>query len=154
VTYGYRSLGAHDLDLICRHRREMFTDSGRSAEVLDAMAAPFRAWLEPRLASGAYFGWIAEVAGEPIGGIGMQVIDWAPHPNHPTQDRRGYILNVFVEPAHRGRGVAGALMGLATDEGRRLGLDYLALHATEKGRPLYEKLGWKLGREMGLSLKS
>jgi GNAT superfamily N-acetyltransferase len=150
--YDYRPVGAHDLDLICRHRREMFTDSGRPASVLDAMAAPFRAWLAPRLSSGAYFGWIAQAAGEPIAGLGMQVIDWAPHPNHPAQDRRGYILNVFVEPAHRGRGVATALMTLAADEGRRRGLDYLALHATEKGRPLYQKLGWSQGKEMGLKL--
>ncbi|HEV2533492.1 GNAT family N-acetyltransferase [Phenylobacterium sp.] len=151
--YQYREVAPGDLDLICRHRREMFTDSGRPAQVLAAMAQPFRDWLAPRLASGVYFGWIAQAQGRPIGGLGMQVIDWAPHPNHPAQDRRGYILNVFVEPEHRGRGVATALMAMAADEGRRRGLDYLALHATEKGRPLYAKLGWSQGKEMGLNLK-
>lgn len=151
--YDYRPATTGDLDLICRQRRDMFLDAGRPAGVLDEMARPFREWLAPRLRSGDYFGWIAQQAGEAVGGLGMQVVDWAPGPNHPTQDRRGYILNVFVEPAHRGRGVAAALMQLATDEGRRRGLDFLTLNATDKGRPLYAKLGWSQGNEMRLSLK-
>lgn len=145
-----RPVGAADLDLICRHRREMFMASGRAEEVVAPMDAPFRAWLHPRLASGAYFGWIAEADGAPIGGLGMMEIDWPPHPSHPTQDRRGYILNVYVEPAHRGQGVAQALMARATEEGRRRGLDLMVLHATAMGRPLYERLGWAQTSEMSL----
>jgi GNAT superfamily N-acetyltransferase len=151
--YDYRAVTPADLELICRHRREMFLDAGRAAAVLDEMAQPFRNWLEPRLASGDYFGWIGEADGSPVAGLGMQVIDWAPGPNHPTQDRRGYILNVFVEPDHRGRGLAGRLMQMAEDEGRRRGLDFLTLNATARGRPLYEKRGWAEGNEMRLSLK-
>jgi GNAT superfamily N-acetyltransferase len=150
--YAFREVGPADLDLICRQRREMFLDAGRPAAVLDEMAAPFRAWLEPRLASGEYFGWIAQADGAPVAGLGMLVIDWAPHPNHPTQDRRGYILNVWVEPGHRGQGLAGQLMRTAADEGRRRKLEFLTLHATDKGRPLYQKLGWTQGKEMVLSL--
>ena len=66
--YDYRPVAPADLDLVCRHRHEMFKASGRSDEVLTPMAAPFRAWLAPKLASGAYFGWIAEDDGAPIGG--------------------------------------------------------------------------------------
>src|SRR6185437_16783871 len=105
-----------------------------------------------RLASGEYFGWIAQAGGAPVAGLGMLVIDWAPHPNHPAQDRRGYILNVWVEPGHRGQGLAGRLMRTAADEGRRRKLEFLTLHATDKGRPLYQKLGWTQGKEMVLSL--
>jgi GNAT superfamily N-acetyltransferase len=131
----------------------MFMASGRSADVVTPMDVPFRAWLEPKLAAGAYFGWIAEAAGVPVGGLGMMEIDWPPHPSHPAQARRGYVLNVYVEPAHRGRGVAGALMRLATDEGRRRGLELMVLHATAMGRPMYEKLGWTQTAEMSLSLE-
>jgi GNAT superfamily N-acetyltransferase len=157
MTYGYRPVTPDDLDLICRHRREMFMASGRSADLVAPMDGPFRDWLAPRLASGAYFGWIVEQAGDEgggaVGGLGMMVIDWPPHPAHPTQAARGYVLNVFVEPGHRGRGLAGALMRLATDEGRRRGLDLMVLHATAMGRPMYEKLGWGPTSEMSLSLK-
>ena len=150
--YDYRPVTPDDLDLVCRHRQEMFKASGRPDELVAPMAAPFRAWLAPKLASGAYFGWIVEAEGEPVAGLGMMVIDWPPHPSHLTQAARGYILNVFVEPAHRGRGVAKALMAEATAEGRRRGLAYMVLHATAMARPMYEGLGWSATSEMSLSL--
>jgi len=151
--YDIRPLGPGDLDLICRQRREMFLDAGRAPAVLEEMAAPYRAWLAPKLADGSYFGWIVEFEGRPVAGLGMSVIDWGPHPNHPTQDRRGYIQNVVVDAAHRGRGLSSRLMQLAEDEGRARGLDFLTLHATDKGRLVYDKRGWTAGKEMVLSLR-
>jgi len=150
--YAFRPVGPGDLDLVCRHRHEMFRASGRSEEMLAPMAAPFRAWLAPRLAAGDYFGWIVEAQGGPVAGLGMMVIDWPPHPSHPAQAARGYLLNVYVEPAHRGRGLAKALMARATQEGRRRGLSLMVLHATAMGRPLYEALGWAATSEMSLKL--
>jgi GNAT superfamily N-acetyltransferase len=148
----HRPVTLADLDLVCRHRREMFKASGRTDAPLAPMSAAFREWLEPRLADGSYFGWIAMQAGQPVGGLGMMVIDWPPHPSHPTQGARGYILNVFVEPEHRGQGVAKALMALAMAEGRRRGLQYMILHATAQGRPMYDQLGWAQTSEMSISL--
>jgi GNAT superfamily N-acetyltransferase len=148
----YRPVTLADLDLVCRHRHEMFKASGRSDEALAPMSAAFRGWLEPRLASGDYFGWIAADGGAPIAGLGMMVIDWPPHPSHPTQAARGYILNVFVEPERRGQGIAKALMDLAMTEGRRRGLQYMILHATTQGRPMYENLGWAQTAEMSIAL--
>ena len=150
--YDYRAVEPADLDLVCRHRHEMFKASGRTDEILRPMTTAFRGWLAPKLASGDYYGWIAEASGDPVGGLGMMVIDWPPHPSHPPQGARGYLLNVFVEPAHRGHGVAHALMDLAMDEGRRRGLQHMILHATAMGRPMYEKLGWKQTSEMSISL--
>jgi ribosomal protein S18 acetylase RimI-like enzyme len=149
----FRDARDGDLDLIVRHRREMFAANGYPDNVLAAMGEAFRAWLAPRLASGAYFGWVVEdAAGQAVAGLGMIEIDWPPHPLHPGQDRRGYILNVFVEPHLRGAGVARGLMDRATGEGRRRGLDLLVLHASPMGRSLYEGLGWTAGNEMLLPL--
>jgi ribosomal protein S18 acetylase RimI-like enzyme len=149
----FRGARAGDLELIVRHRREMFAANGFPGDALATMSAAFRAWLAPRLASGAYFGWIVEdAAGQPVAGLGMIEIDWPPHPLHPGQDRRGYVLNVFVEPHLRGAGIARALMDRATDEGRRRGLDLLVLHASPMGRSLYEGLGWTASNEMLLPL--
>ena len=150
--YRYRAAGLDDADLICRHRHEMFKASGRTDEMLAPMSEAFRPWLLPKLASGDYFGWIVEAQDAPAGGLGMMVIDWPPHPSHPTQAARGYVLNVFVEPEHRGRGLAKALMELATAEGRERGLQYMILHATAAGRPLYDKLGWRQTSEMIIAL--
>jgi len=150
--YSYRPVAPGDLELICRHRYEMFKDSGRAEAILVPMTKTFRPWLERKLNSGAYFGWIAEADGKPVAGLGMMVIDWPPHPNHAEDDRRGYVLNVYVEPEHRGCGVAKALMDMAMVAARERDLRFVVLHATAKGRPVYEKLGWKQTPEMGIAL--
>jgi GNAT superfamily N-acetyltransferase len=143
-----RPVAARDLELICEHRERMFASSGRTRESLQPMTASFRQWLIPRLSDGSYFGWMLEEAGQVVAGLGMMVIDWPPHPSHPTDDRRAYILNVFVEPEHRRNGLARQLMALAEERARQLGLRYAILHSTRQGRPLYEALGWGPTSEM------
>lgn len=144
------------MELICEHREKMFRESnapGRTEEILQTQTAHFRKWLAPRLSDGTYFGYIMEEMEQPVAGIGLMLIDWPPHPSHPTEARRGYILNVFVEPAHRRKGLAKMLMDMADAEFKRRGVGFSALHATSMGRPLYEKLGWEAGREMTKSLR-
>ncbi|GGG95879.1 GNAT family N-acetyltransferase [Silvibacterium dinghuense] len=147
-----RNLTEDDLDLICRHREEMFRDAGRDETVLNPMTEHFRAWLQPRLQDGSYFGFVLSDDEHPVAGVGLMLIDWPPHPSHPTQDRRGYVLNVYVEPAYRRRGLARRLMQLAEAEFARRGVQYAVLHATEKGRPLYADLGWGTTTEMAKEL--
>lgn len=148
----YRPVIAGDLDLICRHRHEMFKASGRTDVMVQPSTNAFKAWLKPRLDDGSYFGWIAQVEGIDVAGLGMMVIDWPPHPSHPLQARRGYILNVFVEPFSRGKGLARALMGIAMEEANRRNLQYLILHATAMAMPMYEKFGWRRTSEMSMTL--
>jgi GNAT superfamily N-acetyltransferase len=140
-----------DLDLVCRHREEMFRASnapGRTGDDLRTMTVAFRQWVAPRLKDGRYFGYIAEEGGAAVAGIGLMIIDWPPHPSHPQEDKRGYVLNVFVEPAQRGRGLARTLMQLGEAELARRGVSFAILHATRMGRPLYEKIGWAQTSEM------
>lgn len=144
----YRNLRPDDVERICQHREAMFREAGRAAAVLEAMAQPFRLWLAPRLADGRYFGRFAEHGGKAIAGVGLTLIDWPPHPEHPADSRRGYILNLYVEPTYRRRGIGRKLMLDAQDEFVRLGVRYVVLHATAIGRPLYEGLGWAATTEM------
>lgn len=143
-----REVAPADLELICRHREEMFRDAGSDERTLVRMTRHFREWLEPRLNDGSYSGFILSVGEQPVAGIGLMLIDWPPHPLHPEQSQRGYILNLFVEPEHRRRGLAVRLMRLAEAEFVRRGVRYEVLHATDKGRPLYRKLGWDSTAEM------
>jgi ribosomal protein S18 acetylase RimI-like enzyme len=147
-----RTLSIEDLDLVCRHREEMFRDAGRGDGELALMTRHFREWLGPRLLDGSYFGYVMLDNGAPIAGIGLMLIDWPPHPMHPTQDKRGYVLNVFVEPDYRKRGLARELMSRAETEFARRGVGYAVLHATDKGRPLYHELGWGGTAEMAKML--
>jgi ribosomal protein S18 acetylase RimI-like enzyme len=151
-----RPVSLSDLDLICRHREDMFRASnapGRSDESLRAMTASFRVWIQPRLRDGSYFGYIVEDDGAAVAGIGLMIIDWPPHPLHPNEDKRGYVLNVFVDPSHRKRGLATMLMSLGEAEIARRGVSFAILHATRMGRLLYEQTGWTQTAEMSKQVK-
>ena len=150
--YVTRPITPADLDIICHHRNAMFRDMGRPEEVLAPVRATFREWLRPRLADGGYLGWIVEDDGVPVAGVGLIVLDWPPHTLHPADNRRAYLLNMYVEPKHRGQGLAKLLMQVATAHSKSLGIRYMVLHASEAGRPIYSKLGWKPTTEMSLLL--
>jgi ribosomal protein S18 acetylase RimI-like enzyme len=143
-----RELLEDDLDTICRHREAMFREAGHSEGVLSVMTSHFRKWLAPRLHDGSYFGFMICEATRPIAGIGLMLIDWPPHPWHPNTDKRGYVLNVYVEPPYRRRGLAAQLMALADTAFAKRRVTFAVLHASHLGRPLYESLGWKETAEM------
>jgi ribosomal protein S18 acetylase RimI-like enzyme len=147
-----RPLTPEDVELICRHREDMFLESGRDSSIVESMTAPFREWLRPRLTDGSYFGYVLMEQDSPIAGIGLMAIDWPPHPSHPLQDKRGYVLNVYVEKSHRRRGLARQLMALAEETFRERGLQFAILHSTNMGRPLYDGLGWSSTTEMSKAL--
>lgn len=151
MTLTTRPLTTEDLELICQQRERIFRESnapGRTEEILATQTAHFRPWLAQRLREKSYFGYIVEDAGKPVAGIGLMLIDWPPGPSHPTSDKRGYVLNVFVEPSHRRKGLAAILMELADRDFAARGASYAVLHSTRMGRPLYEKIGWNATNEM------
>lgn len=143
-----RAIEASDLDEVCRQREAMFVDVGRDAQVVASMAPAAREWFATRLASGHYFGFIAQQGDRAVGGVGLLELDWPPHFHHPMQSRRGYVLNMYVHPDMRRRGLARALMAASEAEFRRRGLQYAVLHASEFGKPLYADMGWAPTNEM------
>jgi GNAT superfamily N-acetyltransferase len=62
-----------------------------------------------------------------------------------------YVQSVYVAPAHRDSGVGSALMAALVEHGRDLGVDYLAVHPSERSFPFYERLGFS-GTERVLEL--
>jgi GNAT superfamily N-acetyltransferase len=139
--------------VITAQRRAMFAEMrpGPAAQ-LDAMAAAFETWVAERLARGNYRGWLAVTpAGQVVGGAGVWVMDWPPHMLH-TEPRRANILNVYVEPAYRRRGLARALTETALAWCRQQQIALVILHASEAGRAIYTALGFKPTNEMSLAL--
>ena len=138
-----------DSSLITTHRRAMFAEIGKSSpEALDTMSRNFAPWLEQMIFTDRYVGWIVEEDSTPAASAGFFQLDWPPHPLDPVATARGYLLNFWVEPSYRGRGLARALVRLAVAESRKRGLRVTALHASAAGRPVYEKEGFLSSEEM------
>jgi len=140
-----------DAALIAHHRQRMFADSGQAdAEAMQIMSANFVAWVRPRLADGRYIGWLIEDEGAIIAGAGLWLMDFPPHWMDP-EPIRAYLLNFYVEPTHRGHGLAQKMLALAVDEAHRRGIRVVSLHASNLGRPIYERNGFEPTNEMILA---
>jgi ribosomal protein S18 acetylase RimI-like enzyme len=145
------TLHESDVDAIVHHRRAMFADMGyRDEAALDQMSMRFRPWLRGKMEAGEYLAWFAVAPDSSIAaGLGLWLMDWPPH-LVGSAGRRGNILNVYTEPAHRRGGMARALMQNALDWCAANRLDVVILHASEEGRGLYESLGFQPTNEMRL----
>ena len=132
----------------------MFRDMGyRDDAALDAMAAKFLPWLEAKMKAGEYRAWFADADGRTVAGAGLWLMDWPPH-MVGSSPRRGNILNVFTEPEFRRRGLARRLMEEAISWCQANKTDFVILHASPDGRPLYEAMGFQAGNEMRIKLAS
>jgi GNAT superfamily N-acetyltransferase len=54
-----------------------------------------------------------------------------------------YIMNMYTFPVYRNLGIGTELLKKLIDEAKQLGYKKITLNATEKGRPLYEKYGFR-----------
>ena len=132
------------------HRREMFREMGGEYERhLHAFEGGSRAYFESALKDGSYYGLVGELNGAVIAGGGIVIAPWPGSPLN-FDPRRAWILNIYVEPAFRHKGFAGAIMQSLIEWSRAQGFQSVALHASEYGRSLYEKLGFRGTNEMRL----
>lgn len=65
----------------------------------------------------------------------------------------GYVTNVYTLPEYRGRGIATALFRQLIEEARAFRPDKLHLGATDMGRDIYEKCGFKPPRWQALEMR-
>ena len=140
----------------------MWQDMG---DLPEDLFEPLRARAEHQfremLARGNYVGWLAAPVAEPqttVAGAGIFLRDSLPSPRKVdgravgvTIGRLGLVINVFTEPAWRRRGLGLLLMQQVIDWSREQRLDRLILHASDAGRPLYEKMGFVTTNEMRLA---
>ncbi|GGS29343.1 GNAT family N-acetyltransferase [Deinococcus knuensis] len=149
--YALRPATVRDAVLIQSQRTAMFTDMGSDVAGLARVHEAGVAWHARMLACGAYTGLLIESGGEVVAGAGILWTDFPPNAD-TTATTRAYVLNVYVQPAHRGQRLARALMQAALAECRARGVDIVTLTASDAGRPTYEALGFTPQAELKLLL--
>ena len=141
-----------DLDVILHHRREMFREMGGDYQrKIDLFDSASQQYFRAALQDGSYFGLLGESNGKIVASGGVAIAAWPGSPLN-FQPRRAWILNMYVSPEHRRRGIARALTEALIDWCKENGFESVSLHASEYGRSLYEKLGFSPTNEMRLKL--
>ena len=148
-----RQATASDIPEILRQRRAMYESMDYKDEAaLSAMLSTCEPYLDTAVASGSFRAWLA-LAGEKVVAGGASLIN--PWPGHPydLECRRATILNVYVDPDFRRKGIARRLMQTMIDWCRKEAFAAVYLHASKDGKPLYEQLGFEPTTEMRLKLR-
>lgn len=86
--------------------------------------------------------FLAMDGGVAIGCATVCYIMVMPTYSHPT-GKRAHVMNVYVREGYRKKGIAQMMMKEIVNDAIEKGITHINLDATEQGRPLYEKIGFK-----------
>ena len=122
-------------------------DGAADHEAVDRLLKALEPYLRVAIPEGRWHTWIAEP-----GGCGsIEIVPWVPGRQDPAP-RRAWIHSLYVEPSYRRRGIGQRLTQTIIAWCREQGFQWVYLHASEQGRPLYESLGFATSSEMRLRL--
>ncbi len=144
-----------EVEILVQQRRGMWENMGvKDRKALALADVVYRRWARKRLRDGTLLGWLVEGRGGMIAGGGclwLQPIQ--PRPGR-SEGFQPYLLSMFTVPAFRGKGVASRVVREAAKWTRRKGYPSLRLHASEMGRRVYRRHGFKRTWEMRLDMAS
>lgn len=138
-----RQARAEDIPALVELRMELFCELG---ELADPQADPVLwqatcAYFRAAEAEGDARSWVMEADGELVACGTLALFVRPPYPGN-LSGREAYLLNMYTLPAWRKRGMASALLGAMAAHAREQQLGKLWLHASDEGRPLYERMGF------------
>jgi GNAT superfamily N-acetyltransferase len=153
-----RAASMLDIPLLARHRAAMFRDMGTLASASEAaLVRATETYLREAMPRNEYLAWVAESPAAPpeiIAGAGVQLRPLLPRPGIGGEEQElgpeAIVLNVYVEPPWRRRGVAEGLLQTVLTALAERRIRRIVLHASADGRRLYERLGFAPTNEMQL----
>lgn len=147
-VFQVRQATSDDLSVLI-HLRMEFLREVNDAEFKDAdsLRHNLQLYFEEHLSAGTFKAWLAEVNDEIIGTSGLVFFQRPPSMSNVT-GLDAYVMNVYTQPAWRGRGVARTLLGHLLDYVKTTSSRLVFLHATPQGRTLYQQMGFHASDEV------
>lgn len=148
-AFRVRKATSRDIEVLTRQRHSMLTEMRpRTDDEMKVHDAAFKRWAANKMRAGEYFPFlVVDSRGRPVAGGAVWLREHQPSPGR-GEFRVPYLLSVYTEPGFRRRGLATLLLTHANRWAKRNGYDRIVLHASEMGRPVYERFGYKGTNEM------
>ncbi len=150
----FRKAGYGDINGLIRLRLEFLNEVQKVGSPSEdaALKAKLKDYFMVNMKAGSFSSWIAVDNGVIVGTSGICYYALPPSYNRITGNV-AYIMNMYTQPAYRGKGIAPSLFEKLLVEAKDRGCHKISLNATEMGRPLYMKFGFKESNdEMVLTL--
>ena len=111
-------------------------------EPSDTLLEQNRDYYKAHVPSGRHMAFVATMGDVDAGCGGVCFTDELPSPDNPT-GLCAYLMNIYVRPEYRNRGVAHAIVKRLVEEARQRNCDKIYLEATDQGKAIYRSLGFK-----------
>lgn len=99
-------------------------------------------YFEKALADNSFVAWIALEKKRIIATSGLCFYEVPPSYKCPD-GKVAYVMNMFTLPEYRKKGIAMELLDKIVDEAKSRGYKKITLNATDMGKPLYYKYGFR-----------
>ncbi len=140
----YRKATINDCSLLAKIRVDFLVEANdvKDQDEKDLLHINNEKFLRDSLTDGSFAAWLAIEDGEIIATSGVSFYNLPPNKKCPT-GKVAYIGNMFTYPQYRNKGIASKLFNLVVEECKNHGCEKILLNATDMGKPIYEKFGFK-----------
>ena len=149
-----RKTTVKDLEILIQLRLDYLLDQndGKEPENKEKLVENLRSYFEKAMDRNEFLAVVAEEEGKAVSTAFLSIAERPPRPGN-SSNRVGTIYSVFTYPEYRRRGIATKVLQLLLQEAERNNVATVDLYATADGKPLYEKLGFKLPKYTYMKMK-
>ena len=142
-----------DIPDLIHLRHLMFEWMGHTEKLnLDTNDIENEKYFQRAIPDSSFIGWLAFTKNNKAIASGGLVIDQhPPGPSNPS-GKIGYIMDISVEPDFRKQGIAKEILKRILMYLKDKNITLVSLHASEMGKSLYEKSGFRPTNEMRLKM--
>jgi GNAT superfamily N-acetyltransferase len=151
----YRRANVDDIGILVGFRVRFLNELYNHPEddETEILRKALREYFSEAIPSNDFIAWLAEYNGKIIGTSGMVVWQMPARYGGLESGKLGYILNLYIIPEARRKGICTRLLNELIEEAKSLGLTYLHLHASEDGINIYRKAGFAEPDQIELKLR-
>ena len=149
-----RTTTEKDMELLVQLRMKYLLDQNEeeTAQNQEQLDKNLYDYLEKAILREAFLAVVAEVDGKAVSTAFLSIAERPPRPGS-SPNRVGTIYSVYTYPEYRRRGISTKVLQLLLQEAKKNNVATVDLNATAEGKPLYEKLGFKLPKYTYMKLK-
>ena len=140
----FRRATPDDCDALARIRAEFLAEANgvENDNEKATLETLNRQFMSTAMVDGSFAAWVAAEEGEIVATSGISFYTLPSNKSNPS-GKTAYISNMFTYPAWRKQGIAARLFELVVSDAAERGCGKVMLNATEMGRPIYERFGFK-----------
>ena len=131
-----------DLDRLVENRIKFVSDIGEISSP-EEFSESTRHYFKSHIEKDDLIIWLATDNNEIVATVELSIYEIMPTLSNMC-GKTGYLLNVWTDENYRRQGLATKLLNNTIKDAKKAGVMSISLKATSQGRPVYEKLGFKM----------